>query len=171
MSEKNIGVIVGIFVGLFLVAVIYKIANKNGKIKTEYDERQEVIRGVGYKYAFWAYTAIMGILVVGDMLFQIDLPIYIIAFASLLIAGLVLSLYCIAKDAYWGMNNNKKRYITVFIIAGVINFASAIVAIINNEMIIDGVIQTPAINLLCGIMLAVIGVAIAVADIKDEKED
>ena len=52
MNGKGAGFAVGITVGVILVMVLLKMSNTDKKIKTEYDERQERIRGKAYKYAF-----------------------------------------------------------------------------------------------------------------------
>ncbi len=43
-----IGIVVGIVVTLFLI----RIWNKDGRMKTRYDEMQEKIRGKSYMYGF-----------------------------------------------------------------------------------------------------------------------
>ena len=40
MNAKGIGFITGLIVGLILVVILFKYANTDKKIKTEYDERQ-----------------------------------------------------------------------------------------------------------------------------------
>lgn len=170
MIEKNMGFVFGVFLGLIIVCLLFKFANKDGKIKTEYDERQEAVRGIGYKYAFWTYTTLMGIFTVYDMAFGSKIPLFALAFSAIVIAGIVLSLYCIIKGAYWGQNNNKKIYIIIFIVAGVINIISAVSAILSGTMIVDGVIQVAYMNLICGIMMAIIGVAIAISSKKESEE-
>ena len=53
MNGKGAGFVIGLIVGIILVMVLIKMANKDRRIKTEYDERQEKIRGKAYKYAFY----------------------------------------------------------------------------------------------------------------------
>ena len=53
MNAKGMGFIAGLIVGLVLVVIIFRIANTDKKIKSEYDERQLRIRGKAYKYAFY----------------------------------------------------------------------------------------------------------------------
>ena len=65
MNARSAGLAIGLFVGLIICVVIFKYWNKDGKIKTQYDEMQELVRGRAYKYAFWtlvAFEAIMCIL-------------------------------------------------------------------------------------------------------------
>ena len=50
---KSAGFVIGIVIGLIACVVLFKISNTNHKSKTEYDERQQVIRGKAYRYAFY----------------------------------------------------------------------------------------------------------------------
>ena len=54
---KSSGIAMGIALGLVICFIIFKYANNNHKVRTEYDERQRVIRNKGYKIAF--YTALI----------------------------------------------------------------------------------------------------------------
>ena len=55
-------------------------------------------------------------------------------------------------------------------IVSVINLASSIAGIINGEIVVDGVLQTPFMNLLCTIMFVVLAVDLGVKAIVDKKE-
>ena len=41
----------GIICGLIIAVIIIKVCNKNGKFKSDYDERQQIMIGKSYKYA------------------------------------------------------------------------------------------------------------------------
>ena len=56
------GLAFGVMVGLIICVILFKIANSDKKVMTQYDERQEAVRGKAYRYAF--YTA-MGLEAVG----------------------------------------------------------------------------------------------------------
>ena len=51
---KAVGLSLGIIVGLIICIFVFKFANKDKKILTKYDERQQVARGKAYMYGFWA---------------------------------------------------------------------------------------------------------------------
>ena len=171
MNEfRTIGFVIGLLVGLILVTVIFKYANKDKKCKTEYDERQLLIRGKAYKIAFWVLSVCMCVCVVVDMLFPHMVPLFAAAFGSFMISGSVLAVYCIAQGAYWGLNNNRMRYIIIFVAAGLINMAACVCAIIRGQMIVDGELQLPLINLMTGVMLLVVGIAIAVDYVRNSEK-
>ena len=119
---KSAGITIGILVGLILAVALILIANNNRKFKTEYDERQLRVRGDAYRYAFYSVIiceVILLILAIGE--FTLPIPDYALHFAGILIGCLVLSGYCIWKDAYWGLNNNRKRYGIILVVAGLLN--------------------------------------------------
>ena len=58
---KMTGILTGVVIGLVVLAVIFVICNKNRKLKTEYDERQQILRGNGYRFGFYAMTVWAGI--------------------------------------------------------------------------------------------------------------
>ena len=107
---KSAGVAAGIVVGLIVAIALFAIANNNRKIKTEYDERQQKVRGDAYRYAFYTVIiceVILFILAFGEI--SLPVPAYVLHFAGMIAGVLVLSGYCIWKDAYWGLNNNRRR--------------------------------------------------------------
>ena len=102
---KSAGVAVGIVFGLILAIALIMIANKNRKIKTEYDERQLRVRGDAYRYAYYTvviWEVFLFILACDEI--RLPIPEYVLHFAGILAGVIVLSSYCIWKDAYWGLN-------------------------------------------------------------------
>ena len=45
MNGRNIGMAIGIFIGIIISLFVIKAFNKDGKMKTKYDEMQELVRG------------------------------------------------------------------------------------------------------------------------------
>lgn len=153
---RLLGVIVGISLGLVICFVAFKLMNKNGKLKTEYDEMQTRVRGNAYKYGFWTISIYLGFLVVlssGDIILPIE-PM-VIYFFGFFLGGVVLCLYSIFKGAYFGLNNVKRRWYVFMIFFGVYNLFIAGIAISKGEMIVNGVLSTPFINILCGVMILI----------------
>lgn len=170
---KAAGFIVGIIVGIVIVAlIIRKLNGKNseGKYRTEYDERQQIIRGKGYAIGFYAMASYMFLLMLVDM-FGIVIPatLQIIAFGGIIVGIVADCCYCIWKGAYWGMNNNKSRYAVLFFIAGIINFGAFYMACVQDRVFENGMLSTNVINLLCGIMLVFIGIATLARTIADKR--
>ncbi len=163
-----VGVATGIGIGLIICVAWFIFANTNRKVKTEYDERQQAIRNVGYKYAFYTvlfYEVIMMILAIG----RVELPIvpYAQHFTGIILGCIVLGLYCVIKDVYWGLNNNRKRYLVVFAFTIVLNLIPIIMPAMNGTLFEDGQIGMLALNIMVIIMLAILGVALLVKQIQE----
>lgn len=170
-AGRMVGVSVGIMIGLIICLVLFRYMNRDSRVKTQYDEMQEITRGRAYKYAFWAMViceAVLGILALGEV--RIPMEPMVIHFSVLLIGIIVQCSYCIFKDAYIGINTNSRRFIIVMIVAGLINLLSCAGAIRSHEMVIDGMISTPAINLLCGLMCLMVCVEIWIKNLMDKRE-
>ena len=95
MNGSSIGFAMGVIVGLILVVLLFKYANRDGKVKTEYDERQKAVRGKAYRYAFYAvmiYEALVCWLSMG-----IELPAEqsVIHFFGIFVGITVQACYCI----------------------------------------------------------------------------
>lgn len=162
--EKGIAMAIGIVVGLVFCVGIFKFANRDSKLKTEYDERQQSIRGKAYMYAFYtlvSYEAILGCLSVSDLLV---LPIedYIYHFFGIIVAGTVLCVYSVLNGAYWGINNNLERYKRIFILLFIINALPVVFSIKDGIHMENGIIDFPFMNLICVIFMIIIGITMLV---------
>ena len=165
------GVACGVAVGLVICVVVFKWFNKDGKIKTQYDEMQEKARGKAYMYGFWAILiceAVLAILSLGDV--KLPFSGYTLHFLVIMIGVLVQASYSVWHDAYKGMNTNTHRFAVFCVFISLFNFFPAVMAIINGNMYVDGQLQLPFINLICGTMFIVIGLEILIKRIVDKTE-
>jgi hypothetical protein len=162
----SFGVAVGIIVGLIIVLILLKFANNDKAVKSKYDERQEAVRGKAYRYAFYSvmiYEALMLVLEIGQI--ALPLPSYILHFAGIIVGCIVLAGYCIWKDVYWGLNNNRKRYAVIFLICAALN-AIPVVPMITGKTSLD----SGWLNVIVLIMMAVIGIELIIKEIMDRRE-
>ena len=166
---KMAGVLAGIAIGAVVVVIILAICNKNRKLKTEYDERQKIIRGNGYRFGFYAMT---GWAVVNMLLSfaGIELPMEgaVIAFSYIFIGALADVLYCIFHDAYWGLNNNKRRYLISFLAIAVLNLFISFGAYRNGSLIVDGKLGATGTNLFVAVLFLLIGLAMIIQSFRDK---
>ncbi|WP_051545606.1 hypothetical protein [Butyrivibrio sp. MC2021] len=163
---------VGLLVGLLVAMIIIKFANKDKKIKTQYDERQQNILNKGYKYGFYTMITCEAILIclgIG----QVSLPFadYLLHFIAILAGCLVLCVYSIWNDAYWGMNNNKKSYLIIFAVLFVINLIPIVAGFLNGSIKAEGVGSLPITNIIVVIWMALIGCTLLVKKIADSREE
>lgn len=164
---KSAGLAFGIMIGLILAIALILISNNNRKVRTEYDERQLRVRGDAYRYAFYSVIiceVILLILAFGEV--TLPVPDYVLHFGGILIGCLVLSTYCIWKDAYWGLNNNRRRYGIILVVAGLLN-AVPLFGALSKRSTLD----FPFVNLLTCIMLLVVGVELLLKHFLDRRAD
>lgn len=164
---KSLGFVVGLCVALVLTMILLKLANTDRRARTQYDERQALIRGRGYRFSFFAML-IYEVVMLGLELGEVALPFerYLLHFGAIAVGALTLASYCIWKDCYWGINNNRTRYIAVF----------AAVVLLNAIPVVSGIMggspwQDYSINIVCMIMLLVLVVELAVKAIADRREE
>jgi len=138
MSSYNIGILTGIIVAFIVLFIFYR----KEKNLNKYDERQMMIRGRGYSYAFYV-NLILGVLY---GIFQEDFPVQIppgiIIITILLISGMVLSTYLIFNDAYWGYKYYKfKTFFGFYIAMFMLNFIQVFNVIATKKVFVNGKLQ------------------------------
>lgn len=176
----TIGVIVGIIITIaatiLLVMLFLKLGNGDKKVKTEYDERQKIAIGEGYKIAYWTLAGLLVVVqmyktIAGtfgtDYLAKTDFGV--IAFGMIVISIMVFCVYSIFKGAYWGMNNNKRNYVIIIGAIGLLNLVISVAAIARGNFVVDGVISGAAVNLMCAILMVVVLGAAGIKDAIDKK--
>ncbi|MCR5812751.1 MAG: hypothetical protein K6G34_15510 [Lachnospiraceae bacterium] len=170
-SARMIGVTIGIIVGLIVAIFIIRYVNRNKKLTTEYDEMQKQIRGEGYKYAFYTVMILEAVLCVLTMGIVLPAEPYVVHFFAIFAGITVQACYCIWKGAYIGQNTNLKRYVILMAIVSVFNLYTAFMAWKTGDLFADGKFQAPAVNLLCGLMFAAIGIVGLVKKATDREEE
>ena len=148
-----IGVTVGLVIGLLLVVVLLKFSRKDGSLKCKYDERQELVRGRGFKYGFFTLLVYeLFYMMYGYLLEGIVIREVIIIFGMAL-SVLVYVSYAILKDGYIAMNENPRRVEIVFLIVGAVNIFVVVMSIAEGHFFENGVISYSAVNLIVGVMI------------------
>ena len=162
-----------IFVPFVIVVCvcIYKFANKDSKIKTEYDERQKALKGRSYMYGFYTlviWECFLTVLNAGGYELT-SMPMYAIHSLGIFIGIILVCVHGIWTEAYWGLNNNKRRYIGVFAVLFVINVLPLVmVATHGNQLTAE---DFPYENLYVTVMLIVLGITSLIKKAVDKKEE
>ena len=167
----SVGVLMGILIGLVIAFALLRFSNTNRRMKTEYDERQQAIRGKGYMLAFYTiltYEVLMIVLSIGE----IRLPIedYVLHFGGVILGCIALGTYCVWQGVYWGLNNNRRRYIVVFAVCGILNAIPVLGLLRGSGITENGKIGFPAINILVLIMMAILAVELIIKEVLDRRE-
>ncbi len=171
-TAKLLGVFTGVFVGIVIVAILLKLTKTDKSRKCRYDERQQLIRGTAYRYGFFSMMVINVLAIIFDS-GEMPLPVEsgVIHYVSILVGVGVYASYCILKDSYFALNENKKVIMLVFCLVGIINFCGGILQIAHGNMIENGVVNSNCINFLCGILFIVIFIILLVKSAMDKRED
>jgi len=157
MNERTIGWVIGVIVGLILVPILLKQINKNGKVKTEYDEMQKINKTKSYFVGFVATMIYVALLMILST-FEISIPAEerVILF-SIIFVGIVSSVSAsIWNDSYWGLTTNRVRFWILMIVCGIINIGVPIIDIIRGTFFVDGKIGITGINLMCGALFLIL---------------
>ena len=156
-----VGMLVGVAVGLILVALCFKYVRIRKGSNFEYDERQQLTRGTGFKYAYVTSIVYNGVLCLLTVT-GIPLPVAqsVLIMVGILLTVLVYVVYCIHHDAYVSLNENANRLMIVFVILGGFNTLIGVMHLIHGTMFKDGVFTFHGINLLCGIFLLLVAVVL-----------
>ena len=154
---RSMGLVVGVMVGVVISVLLIRLVNRDRKLRTEYDEMQKIIRGEGYKIAFYTVLIYEGLLILLDTCIQIPAVPMVAHFGAIALGVTVQAGYCIWNDAYVGLNTRLGRFLLVALFATAINAAVAVMAAVSGRLIVDGVLQDPFTNLLCALMFVILG--------------
>lgn len=166
-----LGAFCGVAIGGLLAIVLLRFTKKRGnRGKCQYDERQEIVRGRGFKYGFFTImicNIVIGLLMRGDALKTETWMLFL--FAATLLAILVHVCYCIWNDGYFALNEKPRRVMLVFGGIAFLNFAVFGINMLRaKEQGEDSFIW---VNLMCGLMFVVIGLILAVKQYGNRREE
>ena len=168
---RMFGVISGVLIGLVIAVIMLRFVNKNKKMTAEYDEMQKLVRGRGYMYSFYTVLIFEALMCVLSMGVELPAEQGVIHFVAIIIGVTLHACYCIWHNAYVGLNMNLKRYVIIMAVVSAFNLWVAFTAWREGELFSDGMFRAQTINLLCGLMFAVIGVVGLVKMIIGREED
>jgi len=172
--EYAAGLAAGIITALLIFAIIYKF--KKNKLKGTYDERQELIRGRGYKYAFFTVIVLIAVYLIADMagVFEVTpLTHSLTIFFILLVGVVVYALYCIHNDSYFGIGMDTRAYKGIMWFVVILNLITS-VRHLREGALVDGKLQFESYSgLLFAIAFAaiLIGLHVRSAELKREETD
>ncbi|MCR5507120.1 MAG: hypothetical protein K6F34_00385 [Lachnospiraceae bacterium] len=171
MNAKGTGFAIGLTVGIILVIILFKVANTNRKVKTEYDERQQKIRGKAYKYAFYTMVCYQ-LLLVGLSIAEITVPFesFVVEFFGIFLGATVLGAYCIWNDVYWGLNNDHKRYYIIFSVCLLLNLLPVLMPALRGEFARSGMSGAPMLNVIVIIMMMILIAELCIKHLVDRNK-
>ena len=166
--------VISFFAVIILLYVLIRAARKKGTVsaKGEYDERQLVIRGRGYKLAVVLYMIEFGFLMFSDGL-EITLPLTngaLYAVMFFLPIG-VFSVFCIMNDAYVGVRNDIRRFIILSAVIIVVDLVCTILRIADGTLIAEGKLTNAGITPACGLLFLAVLLALLIRSSQIKAEE
>lgn len=162
-TNYAMGLAFGIVTALIIFALIWKFSKKT--MKGTFDERQELVRGRGYRYACFT---MLGLLVL-DLLIESlgafeTLPVTrsLWIFFMILAGVMVYALYCIKNDSYFGVGMDTRTYRAIMWVVIVCNAISAFSGLREGAMVDGKLAFGPFSALLFVIAFAIIMIALSV---------
>ena len=100
-----LGILCGAVVGLLIVVILLRLMKTDGSSKCKFDERQELVRGKGFQYGFFAIMISNAVLLFMKA-FEISLfsDLQVAMVLSIVIGISVFACYCIWNDGYFALN-------------------------------------------------------------------
>lgn len=174
-SSYATGLAAGILAALIIFALIWKF--KKNTMKGTFDERQELVRGRGYKYACFTILILLAI----DLLLESygifeTLPVTRpLAIFTIILAGvMVYALYCIKNDSYFGVGTDTRTYRAVLWVVIVCNAISGFSALKGGAMVDGKLSFGPCASLLFCIAFVAVLISLTIKQrnlAKEEAED
>ena len=165
------GLAFGIVTALIIFAVIWKFSKKS--MKGTFDERQELVRGRGYKYASFTMLSLLVIDLLIESLGAFEtLPVTrTLAIFIMILAGvMVYALYCIKNDSYFGVGTDSRTYRAVMWIVIVCNAVSGFTGLKDGAMEDGKLAFGPCASLLFCIAFCIIMITLAVKGRRSAEE-
>lgn len=172
MNGLVIYIVAGLIIGLILVAIVLKVTKRDGSFKCKFDERQELVRGRGFKYAFFtliSYNLFLGLIYPALEKEFMDESIKLIL--GVLLAILVYACYCIWHEGYFSLNENPKRVLIAFAIIALSNLLIGVVQLSHFGFLVDGKITYHSTNLFCALMFIIVFITLLLKSISNKGEE
>ena len=169
------GILVGILVGIVIVAAIFWFNKKTtGTINGgDFDERQQLLRGKAFQKGFLMMLILSGVYwVVVELILQ--RPLMKDGLSGVVIALLSVGVFgidCILHDAFFTVKNKPVTYIALFSACTLAQVPSAISNIRSGSVLENGVLTFSVLPIVCAVVFLGILFAIIVKRALPEKEE
>ncbi|MBE6914974.1 MAG: hypothetical protein E7472_08645 [Ruminococcaceae bacterium] len=183
-NTHSVSYVLGIICGVASVYLILLIVSLVAKAKypdtrlfrfcrnRDYDERQLAVRGraAGYAYVALALT----VFAYGWATLMFDMTIidpFMGIFICIIFSIAVYVLICIFQGAYFSRIENPKSFILLFSALAALNLLIGIRFLIHGPFLEDGVLSLNAINLIVGLLVLVVDIAVIVKSRMDSRAE
>ena len=168
MTDLLLPIIILVFLVAFVLIISKLTKNKN----CNFDERQELIRGRAFKYAFFAtliYEAGYGM--VSSLLEKDFMTTSTALLVGMYISLIIFAVYNIWNEAFFAFNQKPVSYIVIFSITTICSVLSGIDSIKDGSIIENGLLTIDCIGLISSITFATILITMLVKMIINKKAE
>lgn len=165
------GIFIGLFAGLMLVSILIRLMRKNHGLKGEYDERQELIRGRGFKIGFFTFLIGIAAVTVLNGFLADYVSCTVLNFTVLCVSVLCYACYCIWNEAYFALNDNPKSFLIISGVIGIINLAGGISPFLRHTVVLSDPLPKGVLNLMCGLLFTGIFLTLGIKQLVTKEED
>ncbi len=142
-SEMGMIGLWGFLFGFAVIAFFVILLMKGESGTARYDERQELVQGRAFRGGFWTMM-FSAILLIWLNLFGV-IPFVGMEVALLtvgMVSATVYAVYCVWNDAYFALNEggNHTAMVSVIFLLGISNLIMGLNAILDGEMLVDGML-------------------------------
>ena len=165
------GLAFGIVTALIIVALVWKFSKKS--MKGTFDERQELVRGRGYKYACFTILIMLTLDLFAESFGVFEtLPVSrsLAIFIMILAGVMVYALYCIKNDSYFGVGTDARTYRAVMWVVIVCNAVSGFSGLRSGVMEGGKLAFGPCASLLFCVAFVIILISLSVKQRKADEE-
>ncbi len=155
--EYVLGLICGGLIGVVILLFFRKWTRRDHSNHCKYDERQQLVRGCGYKWGFFTFVmcdALYGIVCCLAEIKYVETQLamfFIVLFGVAVYVG-----YCIWHEGYFALNEDRRRVMIAFALIAIFNFAIFGMDVMHGEVVKNGVLQGSCMNLGCGLLFVFI---------------
>lgn len=171
----RLGFLFGLLTALAVAALVVYLLKRGRAGKCEYDERQELIRGRGFKAAF--YTQLIYFLV--NFVLRVGLEFewadnITMDGIGICLSVMVFALTCIQQNAYFPLNQKPKRYLLLFAGLMIMNLGIGFMNLSDGRVMwTDGKLNFLSMSFVCVGMFLILFVVLAFHALRgrDAEED
>ena len=159
-KEYAAGFAVAVLTALVIFFIIWKFGKAS--MKGKFDERQELVRGRGYKYACFTIIGLVALDMLAESfkVFESTPLTQTLALFFILLTGvMVYAVYCVRNDSYFGVGQDTRRYRALMWIIVVCNAVSAVTGFMEGATVNGKLNFGPWAALLICIAFAILGIA------------
>ncbi len=175
-SRRDYSVVISMFlgglIGLAATALLLTLSKNGTDYKCKYDERQELLQGRAFKYAFYTlliYLVFLIFFAMGNI--RIPAEQSVVLSFGVIFSISVFAVYSIWKEAYFSLNENKVKLFWSFSLFLLFNLIIGIWCISSDPVIENGVLTYRCINLFLGIWGIFILIGIFIKQILSKREE